>query len=129
MELFLYYDKTFSGNGMLLVLSYQLLFNDWPIVMTSLVLVSFIDIILLDVLLNFLNWFLFLMLVGTLLDITGCMTVFSKILSLPLNFPVIYIYIYILFLYSIFLCKSIHISGLTALYGVIPVKKILRKML
>ena len=61
--------------AMLLVLSYQLLFNHWPIIEMLLVLVSFIDIILVDVLLSFLNWFLFLMFVGTLLDIlTSSMT-------------------------------------------------------
>ena len=68
-------DKLQRCNVMLLFLSYQLLFNYWPIVKMLLVLVSFIDIILVDVLLSFLNWFLFLMFRGTLLDIlTGCMT-------------------------------------------------------
>ena len=53
----------------------QHLFNNWPIVEMFLVLVSFIDIILVAILLSFLNWLLFLMFMGALLDIlTGCMT-------------------------------------------------------
>ena len=62
---------------MLLVVSYQLLFNHWSIVEILLVLVSFIDIILVDVVLSFMNLFLFLMLVAPPLDIlTGCLPFF-----------------------------------------------------
>ena len=39
---------------MLLILNYQFLFNPWPII--KMLLVSFIDIVLIDVLQSFLNW-------------------------------------------------------------------------
>ena len=94
---------------MLLVLSYQLLFNHWLIVKTLLVLVSFIDTILVDVFLRFLNWFLFLMFISALLDIlTGCTTLLLPFLiiakrSMLIAFFLGWLSFWILYLVSVFL--------------------------
>ena len=74
-----------------------------------LVLVSFIDVALVDVLLSFLNWLLFLMFVGTVLDIlTGCMTLLLLFLiigkrSMLIAFFIRQLSIGILYMVSVFL--------------------------